>query len=184
MERWKWHHPTEKSLGRVYYDNIVIGAPNAVTPNRNTRTGDPCTFGQKSSRVPPVSALRHFVAAEGADDVSGGGGEPPPRRSPRDRFPARDRHRSRTSVCWPNAAGATGSEWGVRTAPPPTPPRVFRFCVFCTVVTDSLIRSDIWRFPRTRSHHVARQCCSRCSAVRMFMIRECSSCYVFNPMGL
>lgn len=49
---------------------------------------------------------------------------------------------------WPTAAGS--GEWGVRTAPPP-PPRVFRFCVFCTVVTDSMIRSDIWRFPRTRA---------------------------------
>jgi len=28
--------------------------------------------GAKSSRVPPVSALRHFVNAEGAGDVSGG----------------------------------------------------------------------------------------------------------------
>jgi len=76
------------------------------TPNRNTRrTGDPCTVGQKSSRVPPVSALRHFVAAEGADDVSWG-------NRPLTLRPATVSPRStttgRASVRWPNAAGATG----------------------------------------------------------------------------
>lgn len=166
---------------------MIISWLGRRTPSRRTGTHVRETRVRSAKRVAVFRRCLHCVILSpqrGPTTWAGGGGEPPPRRSPRDRFPARDRHRSRTSVCWPNAAGATGSEWGVRTAPPPTPPRVFRFCVFCTVVTDSLIRSDIWRFPRTRSHHVARQCCSRCSAVRMFMIRECSSCYVFNPMGL
>lgn len=34
--------------------------------------GRPCLVDSKSSRVPPVSALRHFVVAEGAVDARGG----------------------------------------------------------------------------------------------------------------
>jgi len=205
MEKWKIYSSTEKPLGTPppgfqvcpsATDAIRKGTATSAgraaerttivmgrrTSNRNTRTGDPCTIGQKSNRVPPVSALRHFVAAEGADDVSWG-------NRPLTLRPATVSLRATTtgrSTVLAKCSWRDG-EWGVRTAPPPPPPpppRVFRFCVFCTVVTDSLIRSDIWRFPRTRSHHVARQCYSRCSAVRMFMIRDSSSCYVFNPMGL